>query len=401
MICKNKRCRAELPDDAKFCFRCGKPQGKKKVKKKRANGAGCITFRKDVKSTPYVVYGPSICVNGAYTRKKIGAFADAEEAQAALDAYVKNPIKDPNITLSGLYERYINTPQYTKLNRNTKNSYSAAWLKLRKLHKKPFKSLRASDYQPIIDYYKDTHQKEGKGGILLYDSDGEPIMREGGLSKSSLHDIKVLLGRLYTFALSEDIVSKNYSEFIDTTKDGETGTQTRFSDIHVEIMRQNLGKINYIDYAYILCYTGHRIEEFLTFTKEDFYESKGIACLYGGNKTDAGRRKVIPLHPKILPLVKKCMERGGETIFCNLETGKKISVNYFRKKFYYQALEAAGLPLYSPNSCRRTFATRLSAAGVSDDDHIALMGHVDKEVDREHYIIQELSTLYDAVKRLS
>ncbi|MFR3075617.1 MAG: tyrosine-type recombinase/integrase [Lachnospiraceae bacterium] len=44
----------------------------------------------------------------------------------------------------------------------------------------------------------------------------------------------------------------------------------------------------------------------------------------------------------------------------------------------------------TPHSCRRTFSTRLSASGASETDLIALMGHTSIEVDRKHYINQEV-----------
>ena len=56
--------------------------------------------------------------------------------------------------------------------------------------------------------------------------------------------------------------------------------------------------------------------------------------------------------------------------------------------------------MYTPHSCRRTFSTRLSAAGVNDADLIALMGHTDIEIDYDHYINQEVETLYNAILRI-
>ena len=56
---------------------------------------------------------------------------------------------------------------------------------------------------------------------------------------------------------------------------------------------------------------------------------------------------------------------------------------------------------YTPHSCRRTFSTRMSAAGARQEDIIALMGHTDYKVDVEHYILQEIDTLYSAIKKMA
>ena len=52
----------------------------------------------------------------------------------------------------------------------------------------------------------------------------------------------------------------------------------------------------------------------------------------------------------------------------------------------------AGVDVYKRQP-RRTYSTRLSAAGVSQEDIIALMGHTDFDVDIKHYINQEMDTL--------
>lgn len=56
---------------------------------------------------------------------------------------------------------------------------------------------------------------------------------------------------------------------------------------------------------------------------------------------------------------------------------------------------------YTPHSCRRTFSTRMSAAGARQEDIIALMGHTDYKVDIEHYIVQEVDTLYSAINKMA
>ena len=53
-----------------------------------------------------------------------------------------------------------------------------------------------------------------------------------------------------------------------------------------------------------------------------------------------------------------------------------------------------------PHATRRTFSTRMSAAGVRQEDMIALMGHADFSVDIDHYIRQSAPTLAAAVEKI-
>ncbi|MEE0100595.1 MAG: tyrosine-type recombinase/integrase [Acutalibacteraceae bacterium] len=404
MICKNKRCRAELPDDAKFCFRCGKPQGKKKVKKKRANGTGSIYKRKDAGKDVYTACAPAKLVitpnrTAKYIQPIIGKYDDYDDAEAALGVYLQHPTDKINLTLYELHSEWVEIA-YTGLDRDTKNSYNAAWYKLRTLYKIKFRELRTGQMQKVIDYYSGKHQKEGIGGKLMCDKlTGEPTMCDG-LGRSSLEKIKVILTMMYGYAIQNDIVDRNYATFIKLPAK-ESKQRTRFTDLHLQVMQHELNNIDYIDYIYIMCYTGHRINEFLSLTRFDFIVEDGIPCLRGGNKTAAGEKKVVPLHNKILPLVERCLARQGETIFCNIETGKKLADKYFRENCYYPALEAAGLPKYTPHSCRRTLSTRMSAANVNKDDRLAIIGHTDEKVDQESYIIQEVKTLYDSINKIS
>ena len=56
---------------------------------------------------------------------------------------------------------------------------------------------------------------------------------------------------------------------------------------------------------------------------------------------------------------------------------------------------------FTPHSCRRTFSTRMSAGGARGEDIAALMGHTDYEVDKKHYINQEIKTLYEAIQKMA
>ncbi|MCD8025774.1 MAG: site-specific integrase [Clostridiales bacterium] len=157
-----------------------------------------------------------------------------------------------------------------------------------------------------------------------------------------------------------------------------------------------------MDYIYAMCYLNFRVSEFLELTSDDYIiTDEGIPILTGGKKTAAGKNRIVPIHPKIQLIVKSCAEQNGETIFCRKD-GKSMNKDYFRKYCFYPAMDAIGLDhTYTPHSCRRTFSTRMSAAGARQEDIIALMGHTDFDVDVEHYILQEVKTLYGAVKKMA
>lgn len=406
--CINKRCNKELQDNFAFCPYCGKNQtDSKPAVRRRMKGTGSIYLRKDNKSKPYAA-ASSITGKQVY----LGSFATKKEAANALQEYEYNPVSCYNITFEGLHAKWLKTKAYDKLGKSVKSNYASAWIKLEPLHKHKFRNLRTSDYQYIIDYYDNPHHDVGAGGKLKYlDKAGkgtyrvtsEPKICEG-LGYSALHKVKCLLTTLYTFAMREDIVSKNYATFIELPEQEET-TATRFTEVQLELIKQNVGKVPYMDYIYIMCYVNFRVSEFLELTPDRYkVTNSGIHYFVGGKKTDAGKDRIVPIHPKIQSLVQRCIENGGETIFCrtHADFGKAMNKDYFLKYCFRPAMQAIGLGNgYTPHSCRRTFSTRMSAAGAREEDIIALMGHTDYKVDIDHYIIQEVDTLYKAIKLLT
>ena len=408
--CINKRCNRELQDDFIFCPYCGKNQSSDKPKsRRRTKGTGSIYIRKDNKSKPYAAASSA-------TGKQVylGAFATKREAENALKDYEYNPVNGFNMTLEQLHEKWIKTKAYDRLGKSVKSNYVSAWIKLEPLHKRKFRDLRTSDYQYIIDYYDNPHHEVGAGGKLKYlDKNGKgtykvtntPKICEG-LGYSALHKVKCLLTTLYTFAMKEDIVNKDYATFIELPEQEET-TATRFTEVQLELIKQNICKVPYMDYIYIMCYVNFRVSEFLELTPDRYkVTDSGIHYFVGGKKTDAGKDRIVPIHPKIQQLVQSCINNNGETIFCRIhegsEFGKAMNKDYFLKYCFRPAMQAIGLgDEYTPHSCRRTFSTRMSAAGAREEDIIALMGHTDYKVDIDHYIIQEVDTLYNAIKLLA
>lgn len=408
--CINKRCNRELQDDFIFCPYCGKNQTSSKQKvRRRTKGTGSIYLRKDNKSKPYAA-ASSVTGKQVY----LGAFATKREAENALKDYEYNPVNGFNMTLEQLHEKWIKTKAYQKLGNSVKSNYVSAYIKLKPLYKRKFRDLRTSDYQYIIDYYDNPHHEVGAGGKLKYlDKNGKgtykvtntPKICEG-LGYSALHKVKCLLTTLYTFAMKEDIVNKDYATFIELPEQEET-TATRFTEVQLELIRQNVGKVPYMDYIYIMCYVNFRVSEFLELTHDKYkVTDSGIHYFVGGKKTDAGKDRIVPVHPKIQNLIQTCIAHNGETIFCRThegsEFGKAMNKDYFLKYCFRPAMQAIGLSdEYTPHSCRRTFSTRMSAAGAREEDIIALMGHTDYKVDIDHYIIQEVDTLYKAIKLLA
>ena len=398
--CKNRRCNKPLEDAFEFCPYCGKPQNVTPVKtKKRPNGTGTVYLRKDKKTKPYAA---ASFATGK--RVYLGTFNTRAEALAALLEHESNPITKYNITFEQLHSEWQDIA-YRSLGVSVKQNYDAAWIKMKPLYKRKFRDVRTGEMQAIIDYYEAPHHEVGNGGQLKYlDRNGKgtytvtdtPKINEG-LKHSALHKIKCLLTSMYTYAMQNDIVNKNYAEFIQLPKKNES-SRSRFTDLQLLQLKQSIGIIPYADYIYALCYLNFRVSEFLELTPESYHVSDtGIPLLIGGKKTEAGTNRIVPIHPNITAIINERLSANGETLFSDIE-GHAMTPDHFRKYCFYPAIRSLNMPNdLTPHSCRRTFSTRMSAAGARPEDIIALMGHTNFDVDINHYINQETDTLYQAI----
>lgn len=397
MICKNKRCHRDIPEDARFCPYCGKNQSPDvRRRRKRGNGEGTVYKRSDVKSTPWVALTPARMDElGRMKPEKIGSYATEQEAREALRLYQIQPTTRLSVTFKELFEEWFPIGTDGR-SHQTKSSYTAAYKKMWSIKDKKFRELRTADMQRIIDFYKGDHTEIDENGVPLKNSDGTP-KRRSGLSHSSLNNIVTVLGCLYTYAMQNDIVSKDYSKYVVVPPAADPKIEC-FTDLELKKIEKSVGKIPYADYIYIMCYTGHRVSEFLALDSLH-YDSKERVFM-GGNKTSAGKNKIVPVHPKIQHLVEQCIAIGGTTIFCNQENKEPFSYNDF-SRVYKHALSAIGVRVLSPHATRRTFATRLDEYGVSKSDIRALMGHAGADIDDRHYIKKRVEKLRKAISKIA
>jgi len=388
MICK--KCKKEIAEDSIFCNWCGKKQTTTKRKTaKRVNGSGSVYKRSDLKNNPWVAVTP-------ITQEIIGHFSSSEAANAALADYNKNPTTKLNITLKELHEEWRPLGLKGK-SKQLGDSYNAAWNKLYAIYDMKFRDIRTAQMQQIIEDLQEDRPKLNKEHKPII-RDGNPVMLKPA-SYSSLHDVKVLMGLLYKYAMQNDIVNKNYAEFLILPKN-ESGVKDRFNDLDIKKIEQHIDTVPYADCVLFLCYCGYRIEEFLTLDKYRVKEYNGIYVLFGGNKSASGKCKKIPVHSKILPILKKWQEKDGKVIFC-MPDGSKFTAKKFREECYYPALEMMGLRRLTPHACRRTFYSRGHECGISEQDLIALMGHTDIEVGTDFYLKQSVEALKASIEKIS
>lgn len=252
--------------------------------------------------------------------------------------------------------------KYLELSDKGRESYDITWALFDSVKKKKMRDIRTEDIQPLID---------------------EQVNK--GRSRSQCEKIKGLYSQFCKVAMREDIIDKNYALFLRLPK-GKSPDRPVFTEKEIRTLKFDAESCDTSKIILMLIYTGFRINELLLLPKNGVDLKRNLFT--GGEKTEAGKNRVVPIHPEILPYVQYFMERATGDLFLSGYEGNKDDHN-FRSKEYYPTLERLEIrtedrPM-KPHACRYTFATRDAKSGVSPEALQKLMGHAKYDTTTDFY----------------
>lgn len=347
---------------------------------RRANGTGSVVKLSGNRRRPYVVRVSYRDKYGTLKQQSLSYHAKAAEAQAALDAYNRDaaigaaPAPDRlAMTVGEVYEAWSGR-EYPRLGPASVTSHKAAWSRVGRYAEQKMRSVTLDMWQAILDEDE-----------------------ERGRSQSLVNNDAQLIKALCKYAMMRDIISKDYSKYLDIPAMGIKRKRGVLTEAQMEQLTTMAAQnVPWADTVLILCYTGFRITEFLELTPASYHADSGY--LQGGKKTEAGRDRIIPVHSKIKPYLMAWLQRGGGTIITR--DGEPMSDRWYRSMAFQPIAQALGVPEATPHWCRHTFATRLHAAGVDPITVKWLMGHSTKGDITMRYTHDSLDVLRAAIEKL-
>lgn len=324
------------------------------IKIKLPNGYGSITKLKGNRRNPFWVRKTTGYERG--TGKQIyhtvGYYPTRKEALEALADFNKTDPKlfdKSNITLRELYQEWYKQKEQSKITKSTLDVYTTAWIHLSALENMKVKDIKKRELQGVINkLYKDKY------------------------SKSSITKVRSMAKQLMDYALGDDLIDKNYAQLVDMPT-MVVAQRDVFTDLEIKKIEEFAKVDEWANSILILIYTGLRVGEFIALTK--FNIDIDNMLITGGAKTDAGKDRIIPIHPKIQKYFK---ERYSVGEIINIP-GKTLrnKVDNYRRRYYYPALEKVGVRKLSPHCCRHTFGTLSAKAGVDTFSIQKMIGHSD------------------------
>lgn len=345
--------------------------------KRNPNGYGTIQRLSGNRARPFAAYTPKRGPRGKAKRECLGYFESAADAMNALSEWNRTRGSKVNYTLEDLYNEW-KIKGYESISRSTADCYRAAWKQFESIKTMRVREIRSGHFQQIIDDLR------------------------GQASYSSLHNIKLLAGLLEKYAMSYDIIQKNYAEFIELppkeTKEKEIFSESQIKKI-TEGAKNNILQSRLI---LILLYTGLRITELLQLKPSDF--NRETMTITGGIKTENGKNRTVPIPEEIQPYFLKLVNEGNERIVTR--NGSPVTANYFRKFYFKPTLDKLGIHKpdgsdFTPHACRHSYITTLRKNGADPLVIKKLVGHSPTgDVTEKVYTHVDLDMLNQAVQML-
>lgn len=312
MIIKCIECGLQVSDKAILCPHCGFPMQpnavgkytrKKKGRPKLPNGFGQISEIKNrnLRNRFRVMVTVGKTSEGKPISKLLkpnAYFKTYNEAYEALVEYNKNPydLNTSSITMTELYEKWSKEYLKTVATSNVR-SIQSAWNYCSVLYEMRVADVRAKHLKKCID----GASREGKGKIIQ-------------ASANTKSRIKSIFNLMFDYANENDLVEKNYARTFNVSdkilKEVEEVKRGHisFTDKEMEILWKNVDKIPYVDVILIQCYSGWRPQELGLIELNRVDLNNWVFA--GGMKTDAGMNRLVPIHSKIRPLIKKRYEEA-------------------------------------------------------------------------------------------
>ena len=297
----------------------------------------------------------------------IGYYPTRSDAMIALAKYNDDPydVNLSKITFKDLFERWSQT-ELPKLGDSLQGAHRAAYKHCKQLENVRYKDLRKFHMQRCID--------------------------QCGKSGSTQTHIKNLFTTLDKYAFDQDIINKCYSQNLTTTTT-EAKKRVLFTKDEIKDIESHIGE-PYYDETMFMLYTGCRVAEMLTVKSENIDLDQRTMIL--GVKTEAGRNRVVPIHSKLMPIIKAHI--GGEYLFDNQRS--KTAKNPEK------ALEGKFLTnwkkifSHGTHDCRHTFRTQLDKNGANKISTDLIMGHKSGDVGERVYTHKTVQDLIDTIDLL-
>ena len=386
---------------------------RRKKHPKLPNGFGSIRYIGTGRRNPYAVHPPSKQSddNGLCSRPKVLAYAtDYLQGMQILMAYHSGTLTEdflqnlrPTVdsseeAIQSILSSY-NTLVSVQSGRKEEYKYTFEEVYLSFIeHKKIGKDGNAPAKVTISAYVAAYSKFQSISHLAFEDlrfTQIQNVINESTAGYSTKKNMIKLLNQMGKYAKKYlELDSSQYSGFEVLDKnDIEHGIP--FTEDQIKSMHKHLDDFG-AETLYLLCYTGHRINELRIVTYDE-----ASNCLIGGNKTNAGQHKLVPVHEAVTDIIKRRLQKYN----CLLPYGRskvyreiyKFLINHNMN----ECINPDGIPTHhTPHDCRHTFAMLCDHYGVEERIKKRLIGHSFSDITNSVYGHTLLEDLRKGIEKI-
>lgn len=347
-----------------------------------------MEFRKG--KNDYAMYGDDSvleqlnAVHCAYRLEFVRKYKYLEYFERSKDAYdylakynAKEPVQEHSSLASepsfkDVYDRYVEFAKSLKKKptETTLRSWKTGYNLWKDIHDLRFRSITTKQLQKCMTEHSD-------------------------LAKSSVGKMTTVIKKMYKYAVGNQLCDMDLSPFLFAEYSNEQKyVHSVFTDEEIEMLWKH-SKEEGARVILILIYTGMRCSEFLELSTDCIHLSDGY--MTGGNKTDAGRNRVIPIHKRILPIIRELYNASNKYLYPN-SIGGHYTYQHFRDNKWKKWKKQYGLDHYT-HDCRHTCASKLEAAGVSLFHRKLILGHSVRDLTEGTYTHVPVESLIEDINK--
>lgn len=410
-LIKCPECDLQVSDKAVVCPHCGYPLDAKVIKRQQRkpnkrrrlpNGFGTISELKNQNLRK--PFRALVCVGKNFYGKPIYKslkpetyFETYNDAYAALLEYNKNPYDlDDDLTVEQLYEKWTDKYFESLSSPSSERTIKSAWNYCSSVYDMRAKDLRARHIKGCME--DGTYVVDGK---------------EKYASPTTKTKIKSLFNLMLDYALEYELVDKNYARTFKLTDDiikdveEEKKDHIDFTNEEMQKLWDNIYDVDYVDVLLIQCYSGWRPQELGLLKIENVDLENWF--ITGGMKTDAGKDRVVPVHPKIRSLVKyryqEAQKLGSEYLINCTDTkthrsSLKLTYDKYRHRIEKIIKELDLNPDHRAHDGRIQFATMAGDAKMNEYAVKRIMGHKIKDITENTYTKRKREWLMEEILKI-
>ena len=348
----------------------------------RANGTGSVYKLSGKRRNPWRAV---VTLGWAFNEEKgrlvqnrvtVGYFHTKDEAIQALANYNASPydIQTNSITFEEVYELWSREYFPTLANKSSIRTVTAAYNYCTPLYKMRMKDIRVEHLEGTI--------------------------RDAKVGSATKGRIKSLCNMMYRYAMKHEIVQKDYAQLCNAVKrEAPEREIVPFSPEEINLLWENVDEVPFADMILIGIYSGWRPQELAILKNADIDLKAGT--MKGGMKTDAGKNRIVPIHPLIRPLIEQRYSPDREYLFNdeNGQQGTYMTYDKYRGRFN-KVMKRLNLT-HRPHETRHTFITKAKECHVDEYILKLIVGHAITDITEKTYTHRTIEQLQKEICKIT